>query len=363
MLSAIVVLPVLVALAASPSAAQDTATIKGFTRFKEPVRGIDFFAASRQLVTPFEKPLAEARQRLASLLGADLPAGAIFICSTLQQKDAVWEPRILKMGYKWVLTSLTPEARAEEMLARMKSQMGDQLTPEILERIRSRAGDPQGPAAAGMVRTTVREMALATLQAAFAPEREFRASRLDDVARSPLPDWLDIGIASYAAAGGAGVAFLQQRIEEAFPLEDVLGMSRPFVAPSASGGGGGGMVIRMGGAPPDGAGPPGGSGTRAGGGARELSKDQQDRMLFDGQASTFFNYLVEKLGIEKVGQLIRFSRDGKPSRDWITAPEALGPAFDKIESDWMAWVKAQKAERPEEMRIRMNPDTPPNPPE
>ena len=355
-----------------PSQSQDTAVFKGLTSFKDVVSGVDFFAGNRRLVTPFEKPIAEAHQRLVSLLGPDLPKGAVFICSSLQQRDSVWEPRALKLGYKWLLISLTAEARTEETLARMKSQMGGEIPPEVLERIKSRTSDPQSAVTASTTRSMARDMALATLQASFAPERSFRVSRVDDVGRTPLPDWLDVGIASYAAGGAENIAFLQQRIEEAFPLEDVLGMSRPFVAQSAGGGGGGGMT-RIGGSPAEGM-PPGaalpaaggvvqgGGGMRGGGGTRSLPKDQQDRMLFDGQASTFFNYLVEKLGLEKIKALIQFSSEGQESREWIIKPDVLGPEFDKIEGEWMAWIKMQKPASPEEIRVQSSPDRPNNPP-
>jgi hypothetical protein len=175
----------------------------------------------------------------------------------------------------------------------------------------------------------------------------------------------------------------------------VLSMSRPFVASSSDQGGGGGRnrgggdsdggqgMPRMnggggfpgggfpgggmagggfpGGGMPGGGFPGGGmaQGTgRTGGGAgrggfsgngggpngtqRNLPKDEQDRMLFDGQSSTLFAYLIEKAGIEKVQGLIRYVREGKESREFIIMPEVLGPDFDKIEVDWAAWVKSQK---------------------
>ena len=66
----------------------------------------------------------------------------------------------------------------------------------------------------------------------LAKQKEFRSSRLDDTGRSPLTDWLDIGLAAYVSeSANSNLKFLQDRMEEAFPLEDVLGMVRPFVVP------------------------------------------------------------------------------------------------------------------------------------
>lgn len=347
-------------LGTAPGQAQQAVSFKNFNQFRGIVPGVDFFAANRQAVVPFEKPAAEGMQMLATLLGGELPKGAVFICSTLQQKDSIYEPRVLRSGYGWVVVALTAEARAEEQLERIRQQMGGELPAEIMDRIRKRPPEAAAAAAAALARTTVRQMALAVLQAALAPDREYRFSRVEDVGRSPLPDWLDIGIASYVSGTGANVGFLQQHLEETFPLEDVLGMARPFVAPTSEGGGGGGgaggggMAIRMG----EGAGGQGRSGPgqagggRGGGGSRVLPKDQQDRMLFDGQASTFFGYLVEKVGIEKVKELIQSGRDGKPSTPIIMQPDVLGADLEKVEEGWLAWVKTQKPEQPQEMRIR-----------
>ena len=94
-----------------------------------------------------------------------------------------------------------------------------------------------------------------------------------------------------------------------------------------------------------------------------IPKDQQDRMLFDGQSATFFTYLMGQVGAEKVRELIQSCRAGKDSEEIVTAPDMLGAEFDKIEGDWMNYVKAQKPEAPPEMRIRMSPEKPRNPPE
>jgi hypothetical protein len=345
--------------------AQGTASFKNFNLYKEVVPGVDFFAASRQETTSFQKPVAEARGRIATLLGSDLPRGAIFICSSLAQKDSVYEPKALRMGYGWILSALTAEARADETLARIKSQMGGEVPAEVIQRIRNRPPEMKAAAEAQMVNTAIRQMAYAILQSALASDLDYRSSRLDDMGRSPLPDWLDIGIASYATGGGANLGYLQQHLEEGFPIEDVISMSRPFVAPSTDEGGGG-MVIRMGGggAPPGGGQPgTGGGGGQRGGTPRVLPKDQQDRLLFDGQASTFFMYLVEKVGIEKVKELVRSGIEGKESREFIQRPDILGPDFEKIETDWKEWVKSQKPEQTQEFRIRTGPGAPAKPPD
>lgn len=61
-------------------------------------------------------------------------------------------------------------------------------------------------------------------------------------------------------------------------------------------------------------------------------------MLFDGQSSTFFRYLMEKVGVEKVKELIQAAREGTESRDFIARPEVLGSDFEQIERDWAGWV-------------------------
>ena len=75
---------------------------------------------------------------------------------------------------------------------------------------------------------------------------------------------------------------------------------------------------------------------------RVLPKDEQDRMLFDGQASTLFSYLIEKIGIEKMKQLIGQAQEGKESREFLTQPDVLGSNFSKMEEDWAGWVKSLK---------------------
>ena len=87
----------------------------------------------------------------------------------------------------------------------------------------------------------------------------------------------------------------------------------------------------------------GGSGGQRGGGQRNIPKDEQDRMLFDGQSSTFFSFLLEKVGIDKIRELIRVVQEGTEGRDFIARPEVLGPDYDKIEAEWTNWIKTLKA--------------------
>jgi hypothetical protein len=351
------------ALGAGSANAQRAGGYKHFVQFKQLVDGVDFYASNRQLVAPFEKPAAEAIKKLRNLLGENLPSGAVFICSTLAQKDSIYEPKVLKMGYGWTLTATTAEVRMQEVLARMKSQMGDQIPAEILDRIKSRAPEMAADAERQLVNSTVQQIAYAVLQTSLSKDLLYRSSRLDDMGKSPLPDWLDIGIGAYASGINPDIAFLQQNMDQSFPIEDIISMSRPFVASSSAqqggGGGGGGFMARTGGGsggPGGGSGfPPGGMsgglggmggrGQRGGGQQRVLSKDEQDRMLFDSQAGTFFSFMMEKVGIEKVKELIRETLEGKESREYIGRPDVLGPDFEKIEAGWNDWVKAQKPER------------------
>jgi hypothetical protein len=90
----------------------------------------------------------------------------------------------------------------------------------------------------------------------------------------------------------------------------------------------------------------GAPGGMRGGQQRTMPKDEQDRTLFDGQASTFFAYLLEKVGLEKVRELVKQARDGNESREYVCKPDVLGSDFAKIEADWVAWVKTQKAPEP-----------------
>lgn len=355
-------------LGADFGAAQGDNFTKNFKQFKDIPSNIDYYSTSASQVTSFEKPVRDAHQRLASFLGDNLARGAIVICSSLEQKDSVNEARVKKRGYKWVLIQMTPEAVNQQIMAQMKGRLGGQLPPGMLERFQNRSPEQKAAGEARLVSGTVLRMCYAVLMTTLDPEREFRSSRLDDLARSPLADWLDVGLASYASGGAAlNLRFLQEHFDEVFPIEDLLSMSRPFVAPTEGGteSGGGQFVIRMGG---EGGGPGGGNppeegasggntrpgGSTAGGSARNsfnMPKDVQDRLTFDSQAASFFNYIVQKLGMDKAREVVRWNRDGKLVREVLARPDYLGGDLDQIEKDWGDWVKTQKPDGPGNIRM------------
>ena len=286
------------------------------------------------------------------------------------------------------MTIETPDVAAEEMLARIKSRMGDEIPAEIMDRMKSRQSDMVAAAEGRMVNETVRQIAYAVIQTTFAKNLRYRSSRLNDMGKSPLPDWLDIGIASYVAGNDPNLSYLQENMEQTFPLEDILSMSRPFVAStflqtgnsgssgssfgsrggrSSSGmsggqgfpsGGFGGMSGGQG-FPSGGFGgmsggqgfPSGGFGGMSsgqsssrgnngsqGGFQRTIPKDEQDQMIFDGQSSTFFTFLLEKVGIEKVRELIQAVQKGVEGRDFVSKPDMLGDDFGKTEDEWIEFV-------------------------
>jgi hypothetical protein len=354
--------------------AQENPYLKTFKIFKDVAPGVDFYASSQSEIEPYVKAVVEARTKIAGFLGTDLARGAIFICSTLKQKDSVYDTRTFKQGYKWYLTQLTPEAQREERQARMQAMAaqaaalgagsGDQAgqggrsgaqdqtgrqrggqqdqTAQAGQRGGQAAAGPGGQRGAGpggqearAAITLATQVGYATLMMTLAPEKPYRTSRIDDMGRSPLVDWLDIAlVADATGTWNSNLRFLQDRLEEAFPLDDVLIMNRPFVAQQDTGGGGGGApgMVSMGSA--------GGGGGRGGGGNRVLPKDVQDRMLYDAQAATFFNYIIEKLGMEKTKSVVQRSIKGE--EPLIVLQGFLGSDFDKVEKDWQTWVKAQK---------------------
>jgi hypothetical protein len=186
------------------------------------------------------------------------------------------------------------------------------------------------------VTTLATQAGYATLMMTLNPDMSFRISRLDDMSKSPLVDWLDIGLVARATKTWTGnLRFLQDHLEESFGLDDILTMNRPYVAaqdPTQGGAGGGG---RGGGN----FGAAGGGGGR-GGAAAVLPKDIQDRMLFDAQAATFFCYMIEKAGLDKATDVVRQNVQGK---DTLSIVEThFGENIEKIEADWQVWVKAQK---------------------
>lgn len=379
---------------------QEAVSFKNFSSFRKLVTGVDFFASGQKLVTPFVEPTSETIAKLQGLLGKDLPKGAVFICSTLEQRDSIYEPKVLRAGYGWTMSVDTPEVRMQEMMDRMKSQMGGEIPEEFLSRMNNMPPEMMAEAEKQMVDTVNQQMVHAVLWAFFAPKSQFRSSRLDDVAKSPLPDWLDMGIAAYASGKNIDLSFLLENLDQTFSLEDIFLMSRPFVASSvnqgSSGGsfrgGGGGMPGGMSGGMPGGmsggrgggmpsfggggsggpggstGGPPSGFGSRGSGGfggstgqrggmQRVLPKDEQDRMLFDLQSGTFFQYLLEKVGVEKVKTLIKQANEGGELWESVTQPDMLGSDLERIEEDWISWVQArdpQKSQNTEQAQSKIN---------
>ena len=143
--------------------AQENLFSRNFTLFPGLVQGVDFFATSQNQVKAFEKPIADARQRLQQFLGDDLAPGAVFICSSV--------------------ITLTPDVGVQQSIQRMKSRMEDgQIPPEMLNRIRQRASGLESR----MVETTALHLGYAILTTTLNPDKEFRTSRLEDMNRSPL---------------------------------------------------------------------------------------------------------------------------------------------------------------------------------
>jgi hypothetical protein len=375
-----------IALLSWSAAAQKAAPVdsfqKSFTKFAGIVPGVDFYASDRALVTPFTKPIADGLERLKSVLGPNLTPGALVICQTVAQRDAVAEERVLKYGYKWILVQLTAQAEQEQQLEMVKARMGGQIPPELLARFQQQRTPEQNAAALSRTATNlVVRLSSAVLQTLLSPERRYSSSRLDDHSRSPLYDWLDVGIGRYAADNAmASVRWTQDHIEDVFAVEDLIQMNRPYVLPDSIGGnssrgggggaGGGGSngtrVVTMGGAGGSGGGgtPAGGasqgasgSGAATGGGRgggrgdSNLPKEVLDRQNFDNQSALFFTYLIEKLGIDKIRQLVQINREEKNLAQTIVSPEFLGKSFDDIEKDFMGWIKAQKAAPPQMMRM------------
>jgi hypothetical protein len=231
--------------------------------------------------------------------------------------------------------------------------MGDNIPEEIQQRLNASLREAAATVDPQSVSNMSRNIAWGVLQAMMNDENfQFRASRVEDVAKSPLVDWLDVAIGAYVSGDRSAVRYLQENLDMAFPLEDVLFMARPFVNTATTGGGGGGQgmpKIMIGGEGGGGqGGRQGGQGQAKskpeGGGAppqRTMSKDEQDRMLFDGQAISFFDYFMEKFGIEKIRELIGFASEGNESWDFVVRPEMLGRDFSKIEPDVNEWIMKQ----------------------
>lgn len=178
----------------------------------------------------------------------------------------------------------------------------------------------------------------------YSRERPFKYSRLEDMNRSPLADWLDIGIAYYAAqAAPSQISYLNRRVGEMFSIEDILTMSRPFVLPAAALGDSAAGEFRNGPAAGTGGPPAQGGGGNARGPSQEASvpKDVRDRSMFDAQSAALFAYLLETLGVEKIRELIDRSRAGQESDLILGGAEFLGSDFETTERGWLEWIQGQ----------------------
>jgi len=368
-------LPVLILITAfcvNPASAQ-TVSFRNFASFQDIAPGVDFFASNRETIAPYENAAKEAIERVKHLLGDDLPKGAIFICTNQTQTDSLYEPVVIRQGYSWVLILTTPEVQIRARIDSMKAQMGDNIPEEILQRINTQLRDTASNIDQQAVRNMARNIAFAILQVITNDEIfQFRSSRVEDVGKSKLQDWLDIGIGAYVNGDKSSIRYLQDNLDMMFPIDDVLIMPRPFVASSIIGGSQGGAqgmtIMGNGQSGPGGGQMPkisadgGGQGgqrqqgqggqrqqgqgapkskTEVGGQQRTLPKDEQDRLLFDGQAISFFDYFLEKFGIGKMRELIEFGLEGNESWDFVTRPDLLGRDFSKIETEWLEFLSKQ----------------------
>jgi hypothetical protein len=92
--------------------------------------------------------------------------------------------------------------------------------------------------------------------------------------------------------------------------------------------------------------------------AMTMPKDVQDRLLFDAESSSFFAYLIDKLGIEKCKAVVLANREKKNTREILLQKDMLGSDFETIEKDWQTWVKSQKPEGPAMMQHMTAPGKP-----
>jgi hypothetical protein len=85
-------------------------------------------------------------------------------------------------------------------------------------------------------------------------------------------------------------------------------------------------------------------------------------MMFDAQAATFFSHLIDKLGLDRVKEIVRLNLAGEDIQELLELEEYLGSDYESVETEWSEWVKRQKGvER--EMRMMNRPAQKSNPPE
>lgn len=62
--------------------------------------------------------------------------------------------------------------------------------------------------------------------------------------------------------------------------------------------------------------------------------------MFDAQAASFFNYLIEKAGIDKAKDIVAQNRQGTEAL--AVVQKIFGNDMDKLMKDWQTWAMAQK---------------------
>ena len=66
--------------------------------------------------------------------------------------------------------------------------------------------------------------------------------------------------------------------------------------------------------------------------------------MFDAQAATFFTYLLETQGVEKVREIVQLNSSGEDIQEILERPEFLGTDYQAVENAWREWVGNQKVE-------------------
>ena len=64
--------------------------------------------------------------------------------------------------------------------------------------------------------------------------------------------------------------------------------------------------------------------------------------MFDAQAATFFAYLLETQGVEKVREIVQLNSSGEDIQEILERPEFLGTDYQAVENAWREWVGNQK---------------------
>ena len=132
-------------LIAGAGRAQENPFLKTFKQFKDVAPGIDFYASAQSDFQNYVKPVTDVRLKIAEFTGGEMAPGAIFICSKLAQKDAVFDQRVYRLGYKWYLIQLTADAQREEREARMRAAAAQAAAQGVdVAGMTGRGGQDQG---------------------------------------------------------------------------------------------------------------------------------------------------------------------------------------------------------------------------